>query len=386
MSSGPPVQLPPLAIGVLSNIRYADLSRVEAYFLSSSSLAAASLTSVCDALTESYVHDVLCDEQVEDHHQFLAPILTPFDSVQDCIQNHFDGLEKWLFEHPKPEESSTFYPRGILVFDKNEEETLLVHIDRINKKWHIASIYLPMEELGLEITSLMMGDDYFGDVCARYNVKVPQNDPDVDENYKEHQKDETGAWKNNPPRFAVFSTGWTHPLPVLSMLDDSWLDVPHDHSDVGLYSLTGSQQYPADIDRVKQRLPVYVAADQRGERRHEGKGPCTSCRPLHKTIFIEVDNPEPLIKGVSVCTMDWNADTDGKSDNQLADMASKAGIEKKRVGVAFAVATAKAMSSEQADQKPQDWQEKISAYNSHQYHQLEEGTHHRKHTNCQLHN
>lgn len=310
-------------------------------------------------MTESYVHDVLYDEQVEDYHQFLTPILTPFESVQDCIESHFDGLDKWLLGHPKPEESSALYPRGILVFDKNEQETLLVHIDPINQKWHIGSIYIPMAELGLELTSLMMGDEYMEDMCARYNVKVPQNDPDVDENYKEHQKDETGAWKNNPQRFAVFSTGWTHPLPVLSMLDDPWVDLPHGHSDVDLYALTGSQPYPADIDKVKGRFLAYVAADQRGERRHGGKGPCASCRPLHKTIFIDVDNSEPMTKGVLVCTMDRNADIGGKNDDQLANAGLKVKVEARRVGVAFAVATAKAVSSEQTDQKPQAWQEKI---------------------------
>jgi hypothetical protein len=56
--------------------------------------------------------------------------------------------------------------------------------------------------------------------------------------------------------------------------------------------------------------------------------------------------------------MDWDGNTNGQSDDQLADVGLNARIETKRVGVAFAVATAKAMSSNLANQKPRDWQEK----------------------------
>ncbi|KAG9559271.1 hypothetical protein KCU71_g9780, partial [Aureobasidium melanogenum] len=357
MTSGPPVQLPPIAIGVLNNIRCHESSRVEVYFLSSSTLSPASLTSVCDSLIETYVHDLLGDEQVEDYHQFLTPILTPFASVQECIEHHFDGLDKWLLEHPTPQEFSAVHPHGILVIDRDEQEALLVHVDCINKEWHIGSIYLPIVDLEVDLTSLLLGDEFFGDLCDRYDVRVPQNDPDIDENYKEHQKDETGAWKNNPPRFAVFSTGWLYALPVEGMLDDAHADAPLGHGDANLYSLTGGH-YLGEKERLRARFPAYVAADQRGERRHEGKGPCASCRPLHKNIFIEVDNSEPQTKGVLVCTMDWDGNTNGKSDDQLADVGLEARIETKRVGVAFAVATAKAISSSLADQKPRGWQEK----------------------------
>lgn len=358
MTSGPPVQLPPVAVSVLNNIRSSDWSRVEVYFLSSSTLTSTTLVSLCNSLTESYVHDLLGDEQVEDHHQFLTPILSPFACVQDCIENHFDDLDKWLLGHPTPQESSTVYPHGILVFDENEQKALLVHVDERNKKWHIGSIYLPMDDLGMELTSLQMGDEFFGDICARYDVKVPQNDPDIDENYKEHQKDETGAWKDNPPRFAVFSTGWLYALPVEGMLDDAHADAPLGHGDANLYPLTEGQ-YFGEKEKLRARFPAHVAADQRGEKRHEGKGPCASCRPLHKNIFIEVDNSEPQTKGVLVSTMDWDGDTNGKSDDQLAEIGMKAKIESKRAGVAFAVATAKALASDQKPQKAQDWQEKI---------------------------
>ncbi|KAK6005073.1 hypothetical protein QM012_007852 [Aureobasidium pullulans] len=328
MSSGPPVQLPPIAISVLNNIRY-----------------------------KSYALDLLGDEQVEDHHQFLTPILTPFACVQDCIESHFDGLDKWLLGYPKPQENSAVYPPGILVFDKNEEEALLVHADTINKKWYIGSIYLPMDDLESSLTSLLLGDEFFGDLCDRYDVSVPQNDPNIDENYKEHQKDETGAWKNNPPRFAVFSTGWLYALPVEGMLDDEHADAPLGHGDANLYSLTGGQ-YLGEKEKLRAQFPAYVAADQRGEKRHIGKGPCASCRPLHKSIFIEVDNSEPKTKGVLVSRMDWDGDTNGKSDEQLAEIGLKATIEAKRVGVSFAVATAKAMSSELAGRESPVWQEK----------------------------
>ncbi|KAH0380182.1 hypothetical protein KCU92_g7689, partial [Aureobasidium melanogenum] len=357
MTSGPPVQLPPIAPGVLNNILCHESARVGVYFLSSSTLSPASLTSVCDSLTESYVHDLLGDEQVEDYHQFLTPILTPFACVQDCIEHHFVGLDRWLLGHPAPGEASTVYPHGILVFDKNEQEAILVHVDPINKEWHIGSIYLPIVDLEADLTSLLLGDEFFGDLCDRYDVKVPQNDPDIDEHYKWHQKDETGAWKNNPPRFAVFSTGWSHALPVEGMLDDEHADAPLGHGDANLYSLSGSH-YLGEKEQLRARFPAHVAADQRGEWRHEGKGPCASCRPLHKYIFIEVDNSEPQTKGVLVCTMDWDGNTNGQSDDQLADVGLNARIETKRVGVAFAVATAKAMSSNLANQKPRDWQEK----------------------------
>ncbi|KAH0261259.1 hypothetical protein KCU91_g14123, partial [Aureobasidium melanogenum] len=284
----------------------------------------------------SYVHDLLGDEQVEDYHQFLTPILTPFNRVQDCIEHHFDGLDRWLLGHPTSEEASTVYPHGILVFDKDEQEALLVHVDQINKGWYIGSIYLPLVELGADLTSLLLGDEFFGDLCKRYNVRVPQNNPDIDENYKEHQKDETGAWKSNPPRFAVFSTGWSHALPVEGMLDDEHADAPLGHGDANLYSLSGSH-YLGEKEQLRAQFPA----------------------PLHKNVFIEVDNAEPQSKGVLVCTMNWDGKTNDKGDEQLADVGKNAKIETKRVGVAFAVATAKAISSNLADQKPQDWQEKI---------------------------
>lgn len=357
MTSDPPVQLPPIAVSVLNNIRSSEQSRVEVYFLSSSTLTPTSLTSLCKSLTESYVYDLLGDEQVEDHHQFLTPILTPFACVQDCIESHFVALDKWLLGHPTPQEFSAVYPPGILVFDKDEQEALFVHIDAINKNWYIGSIYLPMDDLELSLTSLLLGDESFGDACDKHDVKVPQNDPDIDENYKQHQKEETGAWKNNPPRFAVFSTGWLHALPVERMLDDAHVDGPLGHGDANLYSLTGGQ-YLGEKEQLRAQFPAYVAADQRGERRHGGKGPCASCRPLHKNIFIEVDNSEPKTKGVLVSRMDWDGDTEGKSDDQLADIGLEATIEAKRAGVAFAVATAKAMSSDQTAQEPQHGQEK----------------------------
>jgi hypothetical protein len=207
MTSGPPVQLPPLATGVLNNIVCDNWARVEVYFLSSSNLTAASLVPICDTMTESYVVDLLGEEQVEDYHQFLQPVLQPLSSVQDCIDNHFECLDKWLIQRLESEDCSKIYPHGILVFDKDEKEALLIHIDQRNKIWHIGSIYLPIEDLELSLTSLIFGDEWFGDMCDQHNVRVPQNDPEIDENYKEYEKDETGAWKNNTPRFAVFSTG-----------------------------------------------------------------------------------------------------------------------------------------------------------------------------------
>ncbi|CAD0081729.1 unnamed protein product [Aureobasidium vineae] len=348
MTSGPPVQLPPSAIGILNNIRSDDWSRVEVYVLSSSNLSEGPLTSICDSLTKSYVHDILRDEQVEDYHQFLTPILTPLACVEDCIEHHFDSLDKWLLEQPASETCSAVYPQGILVFEKTEQEALLIHVDSINKQWHIGSIYLPIVDLGMNLTSLMMGDEFFGDLCNGYNVRVPQNDPNIDENYKEHQQDDTGVWKNNAPRFAVFSTGWSHARPVEGMLDDAHEDAPFGHRDVELLSLTGSQ-YLGNKDKLRVQFPAYVAADQRGERRHGGDGPCASCRPLHKRIFIEVDNSQPRVDGVLVCTMGWDGNTDGRSDDQLAEIGAEARIVTKRVGVAFAVATAKAISSNEAE-------------------------------------
>jgi hypothetical protein len=357
MTSGPPVQLPPLATGVLNNIVCDNWARVEVYFLSSSNLTAASLVPICDTMTESYVVDLLGEEQVEDYHQFLQPVLQPFSSVQDCIDNHFECLDKWLIQRLESEDCSKIYPHGILVFDKDEKEALLIHIDQRNKIWHIGSIYLPIEDLELSLTSLIFGDEWFGDMCDQHNVRVPQNDPEIDENYKEYEKDETGAWKNNTPRFAVFSTGCDNAGAVTNMLDDAYADAPFGHTDVEIYSLTGSM-YLGNKDALRARFPAYVAADQRGERRHEGKGPCSSCRPLHKSIFIEVDNSEPRTEGVLVCTMEWDGETDAKSDEQLAEMGRKANIQTKRAGVAFAVAIAKAISASKVDEEFVSWQEK----------------------------
>jgi hypothetical protein len=357
MTSGPPVQLPPLATGVLNNIICDDWALVEVYFLSSSSLAAASLVPICDSMTESYVIDLLGEEQVEDYHQFLQPILEPFPSVQDCIDNHFKCLDKWLIERPESEGCSRIYPHGVLVFDKNETEALLIHIDQRNKIWHIGSIYLPIEDLESSLTSLIFGDEWFGDMCDTHDVRVPQNDPEIDENYKEYQKDYTGAWKDNTPRFAVFSTGWDHAGAVTGMLDDAWVDAPLGHADVELYSLTGSM-YLGDKDALGARFLAYVAADQRGERRHEGKGPCPRCRPLHKSIYIEVDNSDPRTEGVLVCTMEWDGETDGKSDERLAEIGRKARIRTERAGVAFAVAIAKAIPASKVDEESASWQKK----------------------------
>lgn len=357
MTSGPPVHLPPIAIGVLNNIRCDDWSRIPVYFLSSSELSTASLGLTCKSLTESYVIDLLGEKQVEDYHEFLQPILTPFSSVRDCIEHHFNSLDEWLVGQLEPENCSRIYPHGILIFDKNDQEALLIHIDQNNHTWYIGSIYMPITELGSRLTSLIFGDEWFGDICAEHDVRVPQNDPDINENYKEHQKDDTGAWKNNTPRFAVFSTGWSHALPVLGMLDDAHEDAPFGHADVEFYALTETT-YLGEKDKLKEKFPAYVAADQRGERRHEGKGPCLLCRPLHKSIFIDVDNSEPRVKGVLVCTMEWGGDTDGKSDEQLAEIGRKADIRTKRVGVAFAVATAKAVSASEDNQKSTGWQEK----------------------------
>ncbi|KAI4739216.1 hypothetical protein E4T50_10328 [Aureobasidium sp. EXF-12298] len=357
MTSGPPVQLPPIAIGVLNNILSDDWSRVEVYFLSSSSLTTASVVSICDSMTESYVIDVLGEKQVEDYHEFLQPVQKPFSSVQDCIEHHFSCLDSWLVERSEPDACSRTYPHGIVVFNKNEQAALLIHVDQRNKIWHIGSIYLPVADLESRLPSLVAGDEWFGDICGEYDVRVPQNDPEIDENYKEHKEDETGAWKSNTPRFAVFSTGWSHALPVLGMLDDVHEDAPFGHADVELYTLHGSM-YFGKKDKLREKFPAYVAADQRGERRHEGKGPCLSCRPLHKSIFIEVDNPEPRVKGVLVGMMEWDGETDGRSDEQLAEIGYKAKIQTKRVGVAFAVATAKAISADNVDQEPESWQEK----------------------------
>ncbi|KAI4845134.1 hypothetical protein E4T44_05787 [Aureobasidium sp. EXF-8845] len=353
MTSGPPVQLPPLATGVLNNIICDDWALVEVYFLSSSSLTAASLVPICDSMTESYVIDLLGEEQVEDYHQFLQPVPESFSSVQDCIDSHFKCLDKWLIERPESENCSKIYPHGILVFDKNEKEALLVHIDQRNKIWHIGSIYLPIEDLGSSLTSLIFGDEWFGDMCDTHNVRVPQNDPDIDENYKEHQEDDTGAWKDNKPRFAVFSTGWDYAGAVIGMLDDAWVDAPLGHADAELYSM-----YLGDKDALRARFLAYVAADQRGERRHEGKGPCPRCRPLHKSVYIEVDNDDPRTEGVLVCTMEWDSEIGDKSDEQLAEIGRKAKIQTKRAGIAFAIAIAKAISTSKVEEESVSWQEK----------------------------
>ncbi|KAI5196468.1 hypothetical protein E4T39_07781 [Aureobasidium subglaciale] len=355
------LQIPPSAIGTLTHAytgRASDDSRIDVYFLSSSDLSSTSLVSVCDSLTASYVRDYFGDDQVEGYQQFLTPIPSPFACVQDCIDDHFDRLDKWLLDHPAPERDVAIYPYGIVVFERDEQNALLVHIDSINKTWHIGSLRLPVADLSLEVTSLIMGDEHFGDLCYKRDIRVPQNDPNIDENYKDHHKHESGLWKNNAPRFAVFSTGLTHALPVTGMLDNSYNDVPFGHSDVELYGLDNAR-YIGDKTKLRAQFLVNVAADQRGEKRHEGKGPCPSCRPLHKSIFIEVDNDDPRVKGVLVCKMVLDESLDAKSDEQLAEIGRMARVEMKRVGVVFAVATAKAMSSNDIDWTPHILQKKM---------------------------
>ncbi|KAI5268907.1 hypothetical protein E4T47_07461 [Aureobasidium subglaciale] len=356
-----PLQVPLSAIGTLTHAytgSASDDSQIDVYFLSSSELSSTSLGSVCSSLTASYVRNYFGDDQVEEYQQFLTPIPSPFNCVQDCIDDHFDHLDKWLLDHPAPESDVAIYPYGIIVFDCDEQNALLVHIDSINKTWHIGSIHLPVADLSLEVTSLIMGDELFGDLCYKRDVRVPQNDPNIDENYKDHYKDESGSWKNNAPRFAVFSTGWAHALPVTGMLDDSYHDVPFGHSDVELYGLD-SPHYIGDKNKLRAQFLVNVAADQRGEKRHEGKGPCPSCRPLHKNIFIDVDNDDPRVNGVLVCQMVSDVSFGVKSDEQLAEIGRKANIETRRVGVAFAVATAKFISSNGTDRTPPILQEKM---------------------------
>jgi len=312
------------------------------YFLSSSTLSATTLASLCESLTTSYVRDILGEESVEDYHQFITPISTPFACAQDCIEHHFDNLDKWILQHQDPKQGIGIYPFSIVVFEKDEKEALVVHTDYISKRWYVGSIHLPATDLAMDLTSLMMGDEWFGDLCYKSGVRVPQNDPAIDANYKEHQKDETGAWKDNAPRFAVFSTGWSHALPVKSMLDDAHDDAPFGHRDVELYGLTGGR-YLGTTDQLRAQFLVHVAADQRGEKRHGGKGPCLSCKPLHKVIFIDVDNPDPRKNGVLVCKMKWDGHAVGKTNDQLAEIGKRAEITTKRIGVAFAVAAAKAM-------------------------------------------
>ena len=361
MTSGPPLQLPPTSVGTLSyayTSHISDCARTSVYYLYSSSFSATTLASLCDSLTTSYVRDVLGDESVEDYHRFLTPICTPFARVQDCIKRHFETLDKWILEHQVPNEDTGIYPFSIVVFEENEKEALLVHLDYISKRWHIGSIRLPATDLALDLSSLMMGDEWFGDLCYKYGVSVPQNDPAIDENWKDHEKDETGAWKNNAPRFAVFLTGMSHALPVKSMLDDAHDNAPFGHQDVELFGLTGGR-YLGDKDQLRAQFLVYVAADQRGEKRHEGKGPCLSCKPLHKSIFIEVDDPDPRTNGVLVSRMKWSQDTEGKTDDQLTEIGKKAEITTNRVGVAFAVAAAKAMAMDDLTLQPEIWKKTI---------------------------
>lgn len=355
--------LPAWAVGALThayNNHNSDNARVDVYFLSSSTLSAASVTALCDSLTATYVHKTLGDEKVEDYHQFLTPILSAFDCVQECVDHHFKGLDTWLQKFTDTGKGIEQYPYGLLVFDRRDKDPLLIHADRINDTWHLGYLHLPLPEVGIELTSLIFGDIYFGDLCKNNDVRVPQNDPVIDPNYAEHEKDTSDGWKRNPPRFAAFSTGMPNARCVEDMFNTTPSDTPFGHSDVELYATVENSRIQGDWEGAKSSFPVLVAADQRGEKRHGGQGPCRNCRALHKTIFICIDKSDPMVDGVLVCRMDWDAVTEAKGDEDLKNMGLEANVETKRAGIAFAVNVAKAMATkETSDDTKQDGSGKL---------------------------
>lgn len=146
-----------------------DNSKVLAYRLKD--LEAKDLTEACERATESYARKVLNWPSGRMEKPAIFDVVdskTGLEDINACLRGfvrHFQGL---LGTDP-PKTLPTYY-RAFVVMSKDElpDQSTIVLIHKPEEEWQVDCVRCPVEaELGLTVTSLMMGDETVEDVLGR---------------------------------------------------------------------------------------------------------------------------------------------------------------------------------------------------------------------------
>lgn len=209
-----------------------------------------------------------------------------------------------------------------------------VHLDRDRGKWKVTRCYLPLEELGLSLTSVSDNDSSFDEVREQFR--------DRDENQRIGSEDThadnkgglvpVGAWQ-----YSMYST--VKPMAqVKDGIPDPRGDLTFGCGEECYAAVEGQLSYEAALEQ----FPISYSKFVKGQAKLESSARTAVKR--HPELFVVIDNENPTEGGVIIARLLWDENVD-KSEDELRQVGREGPVETRRCNVDLLLETLETLAN-----------------------------------------
>jgi hypothetical protein len=223
-------------------------------------------------------------------------------SLQRVLEHHLHMIERQFPDStPDSQDDEEFYVYGFIALtqpDWRQSGATAVHCDKDRGKWKVTQCRgIPIDQLGMELTSVSDVDDEFDNVRGRY-----------DGSGNEREDNQGGPAPHGQWQFLVYSTECSRSEAMQCIPDPrGGPDFP-----LGEATLIFRPSELSSIADIQEDFPVAYA-----EMVRDTIVPAT-CRPrickIHPGLFVVVEGKEIL--STEIVKLDWDYDIE-KSDEEL---------------------------------------------------------------------
>ncbi|KAG9605155.1 hypothetical protein KCU77_g788, partial [Aureobasidium melanogenum] len=229
-------------------------------------------------------------------------------SLQRVLEHHLHMVKRQFPESaPDNEDDEQFYVYGFIALtqpDWKQRGAVVVDCDKDRGKWKVTQCRgIPIDQLGMELTSVSDMDDEFDNVRERY-----------DDSGNEEQDNQGGAAPHEQWQFLVYSTECSQ-LEAMRCISD-----PRGGPDFPLGEATFAFR-PSELSSIAEiqgDFPVAYAETVRNPT-VPATGRQRICK-IHPGLFVVVEGKESV--SIKIVKLDWDQDIE-KSDGDLGRIGRK---------------------------------------------------------------
>lgn len=233
-------------------------------------------------------------------NQSHADLQSP--TLQGILEHHLHMVER-QFPDSKPDskDEQQFYIFGFIALtrpDWKRQGVTAVHCDKDRGKWKVTKCSgIPVDQLGMELTSVSDADEEFDNVRSRYD------DSDNDDQDNQGGSAPEGQWQ-----FLVYCTGSSQSKAEQRIPDPR--GGPDFH--MGEASLV-FRKSDLSVEKIQEDFPVTYAKTVRDPTVPSTGGSQRVCK-IHPALFVIVEGEDSV--SVKLVNLDWDHDVE-RSDEEL---------------------------------------------------------------------
>ncbi|CAD0098249.1 unnamed protein product [Aureobasidium mustum] len=223
-------------------------------------------------------------------------------SLQRVLEHHLHMVERQFPESARgsrdDEQSHVYGFIALTQSDWEQRGVTVVHCDKDRGMWKVTQCRgIPIDQLGMELTSVSDNDDEFDNVRERY-----------DGSGNEGQDNQGGAAPHGQWQFLVFSTECSH-LEAMRCIPDprGGPDFP-----LGESTLTFRSSELSSVAAIQEDFPVAYAETVRHPT-VPATGRQRICK-IYPELFVVVEGKQNV--SIKIVKLDWDHDVE-KSDDEL---------------------------------------------------------------------